>query len=112
MGTPLATDIVICSTTEASRVNVVDAVFPRASVAVTVCEPRDEEGTVKVALKVPVVDEVIVPGEVVWVTPSYLTVIVEEAAKPVPDTVTVAPTMLLAGDRVIEAVTVNEAEAE
>jgi hypothetical protein len=112
VGTPLATDIVICSVTEASTVNVVDAVFPRASVAVRVCEPTDDEGTMKEALKVPVVDEVTVEGDVVWVTPSYVIVIVEEAAKPVPDTVIIAPTILLAGDRTIEAATVNVAEAE
>jgi hypothetical protein len=36
VGTPLATEIVICSVTEATTVNVVDPVFPRASSAVTV----------------------------------------------------------------------------
>ncbi len=40
---------------------------------------------------------VIVAGDVVWVTPSYLIVIVEEAAKPVPVTVTVVPTLPVVG---------------
>ncbi len=35
VGTPLATVTVICSVTEATTVNEVDAVFPRASTAVT-----------------------------------------------------------------------------
>ena len=77
----------------------------------TVWGPRDEVGITKVALKVPVAVEVTVAGEVVCVTPSNLTVIVEVPAKPVPDTVTVPPTMLLGGLRLIDAVTVNEAEA-
>ncbi len=36
VGTPLATEIVICSVTDATTVSGVDAVFPRASSAVTV----------------------------------------------------------------------------
>ncbi len=60
----------------------------------------------------PVLLLVTVTGEVVCVTPSYFMVIVEEPAKPVPDTVTVEPTIPLVGFNVIEAVTVKEAVAE
>ena len=56
----------------------------------------------KVALNVPVAVEAIVVGEVGWMVPSYLIVIVEEAAKPVPDTVIVPPTIALAGLRLME----------
>src|SRR6266581_2002517 len=56
-------------------------------------------------------DAVTVVGDVVCVTPSYLMVMVEEAAKPVPDTVTVPPTIPLVGFRLIEALTVYMAEA-
>ncbi len=45
-------------------------------------------------------------------TPSYFTVIVDEPAKPVPDTVTVEPTIPLVGLNVIEALTVKVAVAE
>ncbi len=65
----------------------------------------------KVALNEPTMDAVTVVGDVVCVTPSYLMVMVEEAAKPVPDTVTVPPTIPLVGFRLIEALTVYVAEA-
>jgi hypothetical protein len=110
VGTPLATDIVIFSVTEAMTVSWVDPVLPRASTAITVWAPIVEVGTAKVALKVPVEEDVTVVGEVVWATPSYLIVIVEEAAKPVPETVTVPPTMVLVGLRVTDALTVYVAE--
>jgi len=66
---------------------------------------------VKVALNEPTVDVVTVVGEVVCVTPSYLMVMVEDAAKPVPDTVTVPPTIPVVGFRLIEALTVYVADA-
>ena len=65
----------------------------------------------KVALNEPTVDVVTVVGDVVCVSPSNLMVMVEEAAKPVPDTVTVPPTIPLVGFRLIEALTVYVAEA-
>ena len=57
-------------------------------------------------------EEATVVGEVVWVVPSYLIVIVDEAANPVPDTVTVVPVGPPVGDRVIEEVTENGAEVD
>ena len=57
-------------------------------------------------------EEATVVGEVVWVVPSYLIVIVDEAANPVPDTVTVVAVGPPVGDRVIEEVTENGAEAD
>ncbi len=66
----------------------------------------------KVALNEPTVEVATVEGEVVCVTPSYFIVIVEDAAKPVPDTVTVEPTIPLVGLNVIEALTVKVAVAE
>ncbi len=71
-----------------------------------------EAGTVKDAESEPVLEVATVAGEVVCVTPSYFMVIVEEPAKPVPDTVTVEPTIPLVGFNVIEALTVKEAVAE
>ncbi|MDA4123915.1 MAG: hypothetical protein OK438_00500 [Thaumarchaeota archaeon] len=73
-------------------VNVADAVLALASVAVTVLAPDVEAGTTNVAEKSPVTDEVTVGGTVVCVTPLKVIVIVEEAAKAVPETVTVVPT--------------------
>ncbi len=66
----------------------------------------------KEALKEPAVDDVTVAGVVVTVVPSYLTVIVDEAAKPVPVTVTVEPTRPLEGFRVMEAMMLKVAVAE
>ena len=71
-----------------------------------------DAGVWKVALKDPIVDVATVVGEVVTADPSYLIVIVDEAAKPVPATVTVAPTGPLVGPRVMDAVTEKIAEAE
>ncbi len=76
------------------------------------CPPFVEVGTANVALKEPIVEEATVVGEVVCVTPSYLIVMVDEAAKPVPDTVTVVAVGPDVGLRVIEAVTENVAVAE
>ena len=64
------------------------------------------------ALKDPIVEEATVVGDVATIVPSYLTVIVEEAAKPVPDTVIVVPTAPPVGLRVMEALTENVADAE
>jgi hypothetical protein len=110
VGTPLATEMVIFSVTEATIVRALDPVFPRASIAVTVCEPTMELGTMKVPLNVPVDVEAIVAGEVAWAIPSYFMVIVEEGAKPVPDTVTVPPAIVVVGLRLIDALTLNVAE--
>ncbi len=65
-----------------------------------------------VPLKDPAEDVVIVVGEVAMVAPSYFIVMVEEAAKPVPDTVTVEPTIPLVELSVIEAMMLNAAVAE
>ncbi len=46
---------------------------------------------------------------VIWVTPANFIVIVEEAAKLLPETVTVVPTTPLVGLKVMPEVTVNEA---
>jgi len=64
---------------------------------------------VNVAENEPTLDVLIVVGEVGCVVPSYLIVMVEEAAKPVPDTVTVVPPTPFAGLRLIEGVTVKMA---
>ena len=63
-----------------------------------------------VALNEPVVEVVTVAGDVVTVVPSYLTVIEDEAAKPVPDTVTFEPVILFVGLTLIDELTVNVAE--
>ncbi len=65
-----------------------------------------------VAMNEPEAEVVTAEGDVVCSVPSYFMVIVEEPAKPVPDTVTVEPTIPLVGLNVIEAVTVKEAVAE
>ena len=63
-------------------VKVAEPVFELASVAVTALAPEEvEEGTTKVAVKVPVADVVTVAGTVVSVVPASFIVIVEEAAK-------------------------------
>jgi len=79
---------------------------------VTEWAPVVEAGIVKVALNAPAVDVVTVVGEVVTVVPSYLMVMVEEAAKPVPVTVMVAPTLPLAGLSVMEEIMLKVAVAE
>jgi len=91
---------------------VAEPVCAETSVAVTVCAPFVEIGIENVALKEPIVEEATVVGEVVWVVPSNFIVIVDEAANPVPDTVTVVPVGPPVGDRVIDEVTENEAEAD
>jgi hypothetical protein len=67
---------------------------------------------VKVApVKEPVLLVLVVPLRVTD-TPSNLAVIVLEPAKPVPDTVTVEPTIPLVGLRVMDGTTMNVALAE
>ncbi len=59
----------------------------------------------------PRLDDVIVLGEVGWTVPSYLIVIVESAANPVPDTVTVAPPTPFVGLSVVDGMVVKLAWA-
>jgi len=61
-------------------------------------------------LNEPVLSVLVVPLRVTD-TPSNLAVIVLEPPKPVPDTVTVEPTLPLIGDRAIDGVTLKVAEA-
>ena len=89
-------------------VKVADAVFALASVAVTVLAPAVEEGTTKVAEKVPAADVVTAAGTVVTVAPLNFIVMVEEEAKLAPVTVTVTPTGPWMGLRlIVEVVTAN-----
>ena len=66
----------------------------------------------KVQVNEPEDEVVTVVGDVVIVFPLKVIVIFEEAAKPVPDTVSVIPVRPLIGNNVIDAVTVNVAVAE
>ena len=59
---------------------------------------------VKIALNEPPVEVVIVLGDVGWVVPSYLMLILDVPAKPVPTTVTVAPPTPLLGLSAMEGV--------
>jgi hypothetical protein len=61
-------------------VNVADALFELASVAVTVLPPAVEEGTTKVAVKPPAAVVVTVAGTVVTVAPLNFIVMVERGA--------------------------------
>jgi hypothetical protein len=80
------------------------------SVITTVLAPAVEAGTVNVApVKEPVLPVLVVPPRVTD-TPSNLAVIVLELPKPVPDTVTVEPTLPLVGFRVMAGTTVNVAD--
>ncbi len=63
-----------------------------------------------VAINDPVVDVVTVVGEVVTVVPSYLIVMVDEAANPLPVTVTLDPVMLLVGLILMDALIVKVAD--
>ena len=71
-----------------------------------------ELGTLNVAVKEPVAVVVIVAGEVVTVAPLNLIVTVDVPEKPVPVTVTVDPTVPLAGLRESVVFMVNVAEPE
>ena len=65
-----------------------------------------------VAVNEPETEVVTAEGDVVCSVPSYLMVIVEEPAKPVPDTATVEPTIPLVGLSVTEGLTVKLVDAE
>ena len=83
-------------------VNWADAVPDEASVAATGCAPAaDPAGTAKVAVNAPCPLEVIEAGVVLTGFPSYLNVMAELAANPVPLTVTVEPVPPEEGDREI-----------
>jgi hypothetical protein len=64
-----------------------------------------------VAVKAPEASVVTVAGTVVCVAPLNAIVMAEVGAKPAPVTVTVVPTRPEVGDRVIDDVTVNVADA-
>jgi hypothetical protein len=83
-----------------------------ASVITTVwAPPAVEVGTVKVAPEnEPVAFVLVMPLSVIG-DPAYVAVIVFEAAKPEPDTVTIEPALPLVGFREIDGVTVNVAFA-
>ncbi len=95
----------------ALMVNMALAEWVATSVAVMVWAPFVETGAVKVALNEPMVEEATVVGDVATVVPSYLMVMVEEAAKPVPVMVITVPVGPPVGLSAIEAVTEKVAEA-
>lgn len=98
---------------EDETVKVAEAELELASVAFTVLLPPGEvSGTAKLALNKPLLLEVTVDGDVVCPVPLYVIVIVDEAAKPVPFTVTVVPIRPLVGVMVIDGVTLKVADAE
>jgi hypothetical protein len=74
-------------------VNVADALFEVASIAMTVLPPAEAvDGTTKeVEVKAPEGDEVTVAGTVVTVAPLNFTVMVEFGTKLAPVTATVVP---------------------
>jgi len=86
--------------------------FEEASSARTVWAPLVEPGTVNEALNEPVGVVEIDRGEVVRAVPSYLTVIVEDPVKPVPETVTVEPMMPFVELRVIAEMMLKLEDAE
>ena len=88
------------------------AEFEEASSARTLWAPFVEAGTVNEALNEPVGVVEIDTGEVVRVVPSYLMVIVEDPAKPVPETVTVEPMMPFDELRVIAEMMLKLEDAE
>jgi len=92
--------------------NVADELSEATSTAVTRWTPWVDAGAWKVALKDPIVEVATVVGDVVTVAPSYLIVIVDDDAKPVPVTVIVAPTGPVVGPSVIEVLTEKVADAE
>ena len=74
-------------------VNVAEALFPLASVALTICAPAEAvEGMTKVEVKAPEASVVTVAGLVVCAAPLNAIVTMEEGARPAPVTVTVVPT--------------------
>jgi hypothetical protein len=93
-------------------VKVAEPEFVAASVAVTALPPVVEAGTVKVAEKVPVPEDVMDTGFVVNEFPLNVNVIAEFGAKFEPVRVTVVPTGPVVGFRVsVGAVTVKVAVA-
>ncbi len=84
-----------------------EAKCEKASVAVTVCAPFVETGTVNVTVKPPVAPVLEVP----MLFESNFTVIVEDAEKPNPVMLNEEPDCPLVGVRVIDATTVNVALA-
>ena len=95
---------------EVRTMKVAEAALELASVIVTVLAPPVEAGTVKVApVNEPVLPVLVVPPRLT-ATPLKVAVIALALPKPVPDTVTVEPTLPLVGLRVIAGTTVNEAE--
>ncbi len=76
--------------------------FAKVSSARTVFAPFVDAGMLNVAVNEPVAVEVIAPGEVMTMVPSYFTVIVDDAAKPVPEIIIVEPTVPLDELSVIE----------
>ncbi len=95
----------------ALTVKMLEAVCGDTSVAVTLCAPFVDTGVAKVALNEPMLEEATDVGDVVCVVPSYFMVMVEEAAKPAPVTVTVVAAAPPGGLSVMEAVTEKVAEA-
>lgn len=93
-------------------VNVADALFELASVAVTVLLPAVDEGTTKWAVKAPKAFVVTVGGRVVTITPLNAIVITELGARPAPVTFTEVPTGPEVGFRVSDEVTVKVAFPE
>jgi len=95
---------------EGIMLNVALEVFEEESVAVMVCAPLVElVGTLKLALNEPSLVVVMEVGVVGWAVPSYLMVMVDDPAKPVPETVTLVPVMPLTGLRTTDGWTVKTA---
>ncbi len=96
--------------TPMAGVTVVDAItvyrvvaeFADESSARTVFAPFVDAGMLNVAVNEPAAVEVTEPGDVMTTVPSYFTVMVDEAAKPVPEIVIVEPTVPLDELNVIE----------
>jgi hypothetical protein len=97
---------------EGVTVKAAEAELPPESVPTTGLAPADETGTLKRAPEnEPVASVLVVPVSVTGL-PANVAVIVEDAAKPVPDTVTEVPVDPMIGFRVIDAVTVKVADPE
>ena len=95
------------SVTEAMTPKLAVAEFEDASEAATTWTPFVDWGAMKVAVKDPVLDVVIALGEVDCVAPSYLMVMLDDPAKPVPDAVMVVPPIPLVGLSTSEGITVK-----
>jgi hypothetical protein len=109
-GPPVATVMLVWTVTDARTVSDAEAVFPPASTTVKVWEPIGAVGTVRMALNEPDVDEVTIVGNVATAVPSNLTVMAEDDAKPLPETVTFEPVMLLVGLTLMDELMVNVAD--